>query len=200
MSNGVKSVANEHPDRFSHMILRMMNAGQKFLEIFLVALTVVMVILVFFQVIFRYVFFYSLSWSEEFSTFIFVWIVLLGSAVGIRRREHLGINTLVQYLPKKTARIFEIVTNLIVILFFLMVLFSSWEVAMANMARRANTVDIPMGYIRMALPMMALFSIISGIELEFKLIRRWISKRLENNTSPLPLPTGRQATGERASS
>jgi len=181
MNNGAKSVGNEHPNRFRPMILRMMNASQKFLEVFLVALTVVMVVLVFSQVIFRYVFFYSISWSEEFSTFIFVWIVLLGSAVGIRTRQHLGIDTIVRYFPKKTAQILELVTHLIVVLFFFVVLFSSWEVAMANMARRANTVDIPMGYIRMALPIMALFSIIFGIELEFKLMRRWIFGRPQNN-------------------
>jgi len=101
--------------------------------------------------------------------------VLLGSAVGIRTRQHLGIDTIVQYFPKKTIQILELLTHLIVILFFFAVLFSSWEVTMANMARRANTVDIPMGYIRMALPIMAFSSIVYGIELEFKLIRRWIS-------------------------
>jgi TRAP-type C4-dicarboxylate transport system permease small subunit len=181
MNHAVQSVGNDHPNRFGHMILRLLNASQKCLEVLLIVLTVIMVILVFFQVIFRYVFFYSISWSEEFATFIFVWIVLLGSAVGIRTRQHLGIDTIVQYFPKKTIQILGLVTHFVVILFFFVVLLSSWEVAMANMARRANTVDIPMGYIRMALPIMAFSSIVYGIELEFKLIRHWISGKSEKD-------------------
>ena len=156
---------------------RLLNASQISLETLLVLLTVVMVILVFFQVVFRYVFFLSLSWSEEFSTFIFVWVVLLGSAVGIRRREHLGINTIVQHFSGKVVRVLELITNLIVVGFFVFVLVAGWEVAMANMARRANTADIPIGYVRMALPLMALASIIFGIELEFKLVRQWMRNK-----------------------
>jgi TRAP-type transport system small permease protein len=163
------------------LMTRVLNAGQKSLEALLVLLTIIMVIMVFFQVVFRYVFFLSLSWSEEFSTFIFVWIVLLGSAVGIRRREHLGINTIVQHFSRRVERGLELITNLIIVGFFVFVLVASWEVAMANMARRANTVDILMGYIRMGLPLMALSSIIFGIELEFKLLRQWKRKKSKDD-------------------
>jgi len=136
-----------------------------------------MVLLVFLQVVFRYVFFYPFSWSEEFATFIFIWIVLLGAAVGIRKQEHLGLS-IIAYFPKKAATIIELGTNVIIIVFFLVVLFSSWEVAMVNMARRASSVDVSMGYIRMALPLTAFFSVVFGIELQFKLIRNWFSKRM----------------------
>jgi len=163
------------------LITRVLNLSQRSLEVLVVLLTVVMVILVFFQVVFRYVFFLSLSWSEEFSTFIFVWVVLLGSAVAIRRREHLGINAIVQYFPKSVVRALELITNLIVVGFFVFVLVASWEVVMANMARRANTADIPMGYIRMALPLMALASVVFGIELEFKLVRQWLCKKSKDD-------------------
>lgn len=158
------------------LLNRVLNASQRSLEILLVMLTAVMVILVFFQVVFRYIFFLSLSWSEEISTFIFVVIVLLGSAVGIRRRWHLGINSIVLHLPKRVARVLEVITNLMVVAFFAFVLVAGWEVAMANMARRANTFDLPVGYIRMALPIMAFFSILFGIEIEFKLLRHSLKK------------------------
>ena len=172
---------NEKP---ASVTTRALNVSQKSLEILLVLLTAVMVILVFFQVIFRYVFFLSLSWSEEISTFIFVWIVLLGSAVGIRCRSHLGINTVILHIPKSAARALGLITNLIVIVFFAFILVAGWEVALANMARRANTFDIPVGYIRMALPLMALFSIIFGIELEFKLLRQWMKKSKGEEKEP----------------
>jgi TRAP-type C4-dicarboxylate transport system permease small subunit len=78
-------------------------------------------------------------------------------------------------------RALELITNLIVVGFFVFVLVASWEVVMANMARRANTADIPMGYIRMALPLMALASVVFGIELEFKLVRQWLCKKSKDD-------------------
>lgn len=161
---------------FTHFLTRFLVISQRALEILCGAFTVIMVLLVFLQVIFRYVFFYPFSWSEEFSTYIFIWIVLLGAAVGIRKQEHLGISIL-EYFPRTVAMVIELVTNVIIIVFFGVVLFGSWEVAMVNMVRRASSVDVSMGYIRMALPLMAFFSVVFGIELQFKLIRNWLSRK-----------------------
>jgi TRAP-type C4-dicarboxylate transport system permease small subunit len=172
---------NDNRKPSTSLLTRFLAASQKTLEFLCGVFTIIMVLLVFLQVIFRYVFFYPFSWSEEFSTYLFIWIVLLGAAVGIRKQEHLGIS-IMEYFPKKAATIIELGTNVIIIVFFLVVLFSSWKVAMVNMARRASSVDVSMGYIRMALPLMAFFSVVFGIELQFKLIRNWLAKKTDKQT------------------
>ena len=92
-------------------------------------------------------------------------------------------NILTKRLPSHLAQALAIVTNIAVILFFAVVLFYGWQVAMSNMARRAYTVDVSVGYIRMALPLMALFSIIFLIEWGLKLFRDLLKKREKNGES-----------------
>jgi TRAP-type C4-dicarboxylate transport system permease small subunit len=168
---------NEKKSNITGLIKASINMSEKSIEILLVLFSVAIVVLVFFQVVFRYVFFFAISWSEELATFLFVWIVLLGAAVGFRKQSHLGINILTSRLPDRVARVLAIVTNLAVIFFFGVVLFYGWQVAMGNMARRAYTLDVSVGYIRMALPLMALFSVIFLIEWGIKLIRDLLNKR-----------------------
>ena len=56
--------------------------------------TVVMTVLVFANVLSRYVFHNSLSFSEEITTYLFVLLSLMGTAIAARRRAHLGLSIL----------------------------------------------------------------------------------------------------------
>ena len=174
---------NEKKENKPGLIKKSINISQKSLEIMLVVFSVAIVVLVFLQVMFRYVFFYAISWSEELATFLFVWIVLIGAAVGFRKQSHLGINVLTKRLPERAALVLTTITNLAVILFFAVILFYGWQVAMSNMARRAYTLDLSVGYIRMALPLMALFSIMFLIEWGLKLFRDLLKKREKTGKS-----------------
>jgi len=55
------------------------------------------------QVILRYVFNYAFIWSEEFSRLLFVWIILLGAALGVSQRKHMVIQFLQERLPDRAA-------------------------------------------------------------------------------------------------
>jgi TRAP-type transport system small permease protein len=168
---------NERNRSLIGFIHSLLNGSQKLLEILLVVLTVAIVVLVFLQVVFRYLFFFAISWSEEMATFLFIWAVLLGAAIGFRQQAHLGINLFTKRLNRPFARILVIITHVIVIVFFIVVMVYGWKVAIDNMARIAYTVDLPVGYIRMALPLMAFFSVIFEIEVLSKIIRNFLSEK-----------------------
>lgn len=55
---------------------------------------VVMTILTFANVVARYVFSASFSFSEEITTYLFVLLSLMGTALAARRRAHLGLSIL----------------------------------------------------------------------------------------------------------
>ena len=63
-------------------------------EILCMICTVVMTVLVFANVLSRYVFHNSLSFSEEITTYLFVLLSLMGTAIAARRRAHLGLSIL----------------------------------------------------------------------------------------------------------
>lgn len=62
---------------------------------------VVMTLVIFLQVIMRYVFNNSLSWSEEFATFCFMWVTWIGASNAVKKKSHIRILLLVKQLKGK---------------------------------------------------------------------------------------------------
>ncbi len=84
-------------------------------EIIICALFAIMVIIIFVQVIMRFVFNNSLYWSEELGKFIFIWISWMGLSLAERKGEHIIITMLTDKLPPVPAKIFNIISKIIVI-------------------------------------------------------------------------------------
>ena len=85
-------------------------------DIVLVSMFAALVGSIFFQGIMRYVFNNSLPWSEELGKFLFVWLSWLGISIGHRRREHIKITMLVDKVPYTLQKVFEAVTELVLII------------------------------------------------------------------------------------
>jgi len=73
-------------------------------------------ILVFSNVVLRYFFNSGLTWAEEMSRFLFVWVVFLGAIGALKENNHLGFSTLVQALPPMLKKLCYIVSNILMIL------------------------------------------------------------------------------------
>lgn len=80
------------------------------------------------SILFRYVLNNSLSWSDEFVRYLFVWLTLLGSAVVFRDREHIRIDYFLDLCPPALRRVVDFVLLCSVTLFFLatLVLGAMW--------------------------------------------------------------------------
>lgn len=86
-------------------------------EVLCVIALVIMTVLTFANVIARYVFSASFSFSEEITTYLFVLLSLLGSAVAARRKAHLGFTALIDIVPGNVSRIFHAISFLLATLF-----------------------------------------------------------------------------------
>lgn len=86
-------------------------------EVLCVIALVIMTVLTFSNVIARYVFSASFSFSEEITTYLFVLLSLLGSAVAARRKAHLGFTALIDIVPENVRRIFHAISFLLATLF-----------------------------------------------------------------------------------
>ena len=67
---------------------------QKILQVILGIMCVALLIINIAQIIGRYVFFYSLPWSEEISTYLFIWVIFLGMHLLIQENAELRIDIL----------------------------------------------------------------------------------------------------------
>ena len=63
-------------------------------ETLCVLCTAVMTILVFANVLSRYLLHYSLSFSDEITTYLFILLSMMGTAIAAKRRAHLGLSIL----------------------------------------------------------------------------------------------------------
>ena len=133
-----------------------------------------MTLTVLWQVFTRFVIRDPSSWTEELAIFLLIWIGLLGSAVALRRKAHLGIDVLVSRLPEKWARIAAIFVFCCVIFFSVSVLFFGGirMVAVVLMNNQISpALGIRMGYVYLALPISGFFIALYAMEFiitEFK--------------------------------
>lgn len=65
-------------------------------------------LLLFVNVVLRYVFLMPISWAEEVSLYLLVWIVFVGASVAIRTRGHIAVDLLPMVLPAALRRVLMI--------------------------------------------------------------------------------------------
>jgi len=126
-------------------------------------LLAVMAILVFMQVLFRYWLHLPLDWGEEVSRYLFIWAVMLGAAVAMKRRSHFGIDLLVKVLPSSVQRYVAIGINLCICALMILVVVQGTKLTIINFSQISPTLAIPMGVPYAAIPVSAVLMLISTV-------------------------------------
>ena len=129
-----------------------------------VVLLAVMTILVTFQVVVRYFFNSPNAYTESLSKYMFVWMVMYGSAYVFGLREHMNIGFVRDHMPPKTRVVVEMLGELTVALFAAGVT--------SQMIQMDAALQIPMGIIYSAVPVSACFILFYFIYNEMKLAKK----------------------------
>lgn len=128
-----------------------------------------MVILLFLQVVSRYIFRYSLPWSEELALICFILSIYFGASQAVKRKQHLKIEILTNFLPPKIKKVFEILSN--AVFFAFCVYITKGLLAITSMLYRSHNktavTGIPKAYIYIFLP-------ITMILMAFRLIQETV--------------------------
>lgn len=106
-----------------------------------------MSIFVFSNVILRYFFNSGLTWAEEASRYLFIWLIFLGAIVAFRENAHLGVDTLIQKLSAKGKKIVFVINNVLILITMGLVVSGTWELTMVTMGQRSPSMDIPLCFV-----------------------------------------------------
>jgi TRAP-type C4-dicarboxylate transport system permease small subunit len=106
-----------------------------------------MSVLIFGNVVLRYVFDSGITWSEEVSRFLFIWMTFLGAIVALKDNDHLGVDMLLQKLPINGKRVIFTISNLLVLVVLWLVLDGSWKLTLSSMNSTAPATGMPLAYI-----------------------------------------------------
>jgi len=99
------------------------------------------------QVFNRFVLNQSISWSEEFQIYCHVWIVFLAIPIAYRHGAHMAVESLKNLLPKKVARVFDFLIELLWIWFAVSLAWLAWRVSEVAALQSSPGLDLPMNYV-----------------------------------------------------
>lgn len=137
---------------------------QRLSEHFLVLGLGAMVLMVFGNVVLRYGFSSGITFSEEVSRFLFVWITFLGAILAFAQRAHIAMETVTGRLPKPVQRVVAIVSALLMLLCCALMVMGGWSQTVINLNNYAPVSGIPRGAIYAA-------AVVAGICLGLLILR-----------------------------
>lgn len=130
----------------------------KFVEFICIVLMGIMTCLVVYQVLTRKIFNSPSTISESLSQYLFVWMVMLGSAYVFGLREHLSITLIKDKLSPRWNMVVEILISVTLILFSIyLLLYGGMKQTISQMRTLDAALQIPMGVIYSVIPVTGLF-------------------------------------------
>jgi TRAP-type C4-dicarboxylate transport system permease small subunit len=128
----------------------------RLLNVALVATVAVLIIPVSLQIFSRFTALIpSYIWTEEMARFFFVWMIMIGSMVGIRDGAHFDVDLWPELKPRPNA-LLRIVSNLFVLVLALVFIWYGIKFVQFGWNQNSELAELPMTYIFIAWPMAGL--------------------------------------------
>ncbi|MCY4224355.1 MAG: TRAP transporter small permease [Bacteroidetes bacterium] len=132
----------------------------RFLSTFVALLMAFLVLDVLWQVFTRFILENPSSWTEELARYLMIWVGLIGAAYAAGRRMHLNLDLLPGALSGRRLHILRIIIESLIIVFAVTALFSGglrlvW--VMLALGQTSASLQIPLGYVYLAVPLSGLF-------------------------------------------
>lgn len=110
------------------------------------AMFVVMAATTTWQVIGRYVLKKATVWTGDLSLFLFVWIVMFGSAAAIYKRKHIAVTLLVSYLPGVVKRPVVILSEVVTVACTLLLTVTGYTFFTNNIKNVSSGLPVSLGW------------------------------------------------------
>ncbi len=160
---------------------RILSALDRILQIIAVVLLGVVAFAVTAQVLARYVVTTSTPWTVELASYSFVWLSMIGIALGVRRGRHMVLDVW-EYLPyrKWAVVLLDEVAALIIASVLLVLIWYGFEAAKPGFRRTMPGLGLPFAYVNLAVPVGSVLALIFAIE------AWWKGVHAKRGEEPLP--------------
>ncbi len=95
---------------------------------------------------------YPLIWSVDMAQLLFIWVCMLGANQALRRRDHIGVDILVRYLPVGARAVLELVLCAVVVGFLTLLIIHGLDLTLLNLERRFGDSNISYAFVTIAVP------------------------------------------------
>jgi TRAP-type C4-dicarboxylate transport system permease small subunit len=115
------------------------------------------------QVFSRYILNYSLTWSEELSRYLLVWLVFMAMGVGLRRGAHIGMNIIVAKFSANVQKLFDLFSCIVAIAFGAVIIYYSYQLVQVAMFQTTAALGIPIRLIYYGMVFGGCYTVIIGL-------------------------------------
>lgn len=115
-------------------------------------------------VVFRYGLNSALSWAEESSKYLMVWLTFLGTPIALRNFGHINIDLLLKVLPARLQQFFYLMVSLIICFTMGVIFLKGMSFAEMGARQVASSFNLSMWYMYIAVPIGAALTILVAIE------------------------------------
>lgn len=115
-------------------------------------LLVIMFVVIILEVIFRYILASPVFWTEELARYVMFYMVLVGSAAGIRQGQHPVLTFVVQEFPVRFRRKWYVAIDGLVFFVLILVFWQGWVMAAEEWIGRTAALRISFFWVYLALP------------------------------------------------
>lgn len=123
-----------------------------------------MVVVGTYQIVTRFIFNSPSTVSEELLTYTFAWMAMFASAYVFGKRDHMRMTFIVDKLPEKQRKIFEIVIELLIVAFAVVVLvYGGFTIMGLTMTQKTASLGVMMGVIYAVVPICGILIAIYGV-------------------------------------
>jgi len=124
---------------------------EKIIEILTICIFCLMLFALFVQVVSRYIF-TPIAWTEELARYTYIWLVYLGVAVLQKHKEHIKLDLLNKFLPKKLLKCFDLIIDLLIIYIVYFIVLGGYKYSMIMGRAISTVIPIQLKYIYIIIP------------------------------------------------
>lgn len=151
-------------------IVNVIDSINKGLLLLLGVMTGVMIGVLCLQVLSRTFIGHSITWSEELSRFIMIYIVFIGASLALRNQQLIAIEFITEKVKFKTRKIMKVIINIIGIIFFGIIFLQGLDVVARVQDQVSAALQISMSYVYMALPIGAVLLTMNALAVIIELL------------------------------
>lgn len=140
----------------------------KLIRFIVIALSAFLCGAVFTSVVTRYVFNASLTWIEEISRFIFVWITFLGAVLVNDTFSHMSVDIILQHSPKLLKLLLQMIATVIVIVVLYYLIIGGYVMTMGGLTWFSPALEIPYGVVNGVIPFSCAIMLLQSIVALFR--------------------------------
>ncbi|CDZ75346.1 Hypothetical protein ING2D1G_1207 [Peptoniphilus sp. ING2-D1G] len=130
-----------------------------------------MMIIISYAVFNRFVLKNPLAWNEELTRYIFIWVIILGTNIGIEENAHVGIEFFRNLFPENITKFIEKFAIFGCFVFCVYMVMSGIQLTFAQSNQLSASLGMSMAYVYVAIPVGFALMGITYLEILIKMIK-----------------------------